>query len=229
MISENYFKRIDALLNTAVTEEEEELKRIASVIAEKLDNDGLLYTFGCGHSQLLAEEVFYRAGGLVRIAPMLDVALSLREGAVKSTECEDLRGYGELILDNYPICEKDCLLIISNSGSSQVVLDLCKEARKRGVTTIALTSSCYKGELARIAEYHIDNRVPEGDATIDPGIGTKMGAISGIVNGFILHWLSMEIAIKLNKPEVWMSSHIENGKEHNQQYIAEYRHRIKHL
>ena len=226
MIAENYLKGIEEILHTI---EREEVEKLASIVAERLDDDGLLYTFGCGHSQLLAEEVFYRAGGLVRIAPVLDPALSVSQGGVKSTECEELKDYGGLILDNYPICERDCLLIISNSGSGSVALDICRAARERAITTIALTSSRYQSKLLAMADYHIDNRVPVGDATMDTGIGAMMGPVSGIVNGFILHWLSMEIAVRMKKKEIWMSSHAGGGKAHNEEYIARYRHRIKHL
>ena len=35
-------------------------------LGDALVNDRFLYAFGTGHSHMLAEEIFYRAGGLAR-------------------------------------------------------------------------------------------------------------------------------------------------------------------
>ena len=43
----------------------------AQWLGQSLAADGWLYAFGTGHSHLIAEEIFYRAGNLARSTPML--------------------------------------------------------------------------------------------------------------------------------------------------------------
>ena len=49
-----------------------------------------VHAFGTGHSHMLAEELFYRAGGLVRVRPILFEGLMLHAGAELSTRLERL-------------------------------------------------------------------------------------------------------------------------------------------
>ena len=43
---------------------------------------------------MLAEELFYRAGGLVKVYPILDEPLMLHKNASRSSQVERLSGYG---------------------------------------------------------------------------------------------------------------------------------------
>jgi dihydrodipicolinate reductase len=45
----------------------------------------MLYTFGTGHGHLLALELFYRAGGMARVCPIMDDKLMLHVSAAGST------------------------------------------------------------------------------------------------------------------------------------------------
>ena len=89
---------------------------------------------------MMAEELFYRAGGLARVYPILEDALMLHNGAVKSTGMERLEGYAELILNRYPCQAGDCLIIASNSGRNAVIVEMAAAARERGLKVIALTN-----------------------------------------------------------------------------------------
>ncbi|MBB6283948.1 putative phosphosugar-binding protein [Geobacillus subterraneus] len=52
-------------------------------MSEAVQNGGIIQLFGCGHSHILTEEVFYRAGGLVPVKPIFVEPLMLSEtGAV---------------------------------------------------------------------------------------------------------------------------------------------------
>jgi len=54
--------------------------------------------FGTGHSMMMALEMFYRAGGLVRVYPILDPSISGFNGALKSTMLERVSVYAEALL-----------------------------------------------------------------------------------------------------------------------------------
>ena len=67
MYRKNVSKTLDAIFET----QEQKLHEAGMVLAQVLEGDGLLYVFGCGHSHMLAEELFYRAGGLAPVYPFL--------------------------------------------------------------------------------------------------------------------------------------------------------------
>ena len=110
--------------------------------------DGVLQVFGCGHSQMYAEEIFYRAGGLVPVNPILEPSLSLRPTAPKSTWFERLEGYASLIWEHEEAHPGEVVLIASTSGRNAVPVEMAMEAKKRGLSVIALTSSLFSREVA---------------------------------------------------------------------------------
>ena len=76
---------------------------------ETLEDGGLIYLFGTGHSHMLAEEGHYRAGGLAAVCPVLHSSLMLHEGAVISTKMERTSGLGSAVLSRYRPHEKGCV------------------------------------------------------------------------------------------------------------------------
>jgi uncharacterized phosphosugar-binding protein len=212
-------------------------------LGESLGNEGWLYAFGTGHSHLLAEEIFYRAGGLARATPMLDPALMLHEKAIEATYKEREAGYGIELLNWYPVQAGDVLIVASNSGRNAVPIDLALEGRRRGLKVIAVMnmeqsqawpSRHSSGKLlADAAELTIDNCGVNGDACLEveglPGkIGpttTSTGAL--IVNAIIVE--GIEQALKLGKaPEIYISSNTF-GDDHNEKLLQKYKSRIRHL
>ena len=61
--------------------QEEVLDACAQVMTDTVMHDGVIHVFGCGHSQMFAEELCFRTGGLVPvnaiIIPLL-IPLALR-------------------------------------------------------------------------------------------------------------------------------------------------------
>jgi Uncharacterized protein containing SIS (Sugar ISomerase) phosphosugar binding domain len=57
--------------------QEQEILQASEWVASTIQNEGWIYTAGTGHSHLLAEEIFYRAGGFARVYPILDPPLML--------------------------------------------------------------------------------------------------------------------------------------------------------
>ena len=94
------------------------IRRAAEMVAETVAQGGLVHAFGTGHSHMLAEELFYRAGGLAAVNPILVDSLMLHTGAERSTELERRRGIiGELV-DDLPFGAGDTLIVASNSGGN---------------------------------------------------------------------------------------------------------------
>jgi len=244
MIIDEFFKGVINLLEKVKEAQKENMLKVAELVKNALKEDRLIHIYGCGHSQILAQEVFYRAGGLVPINAMLDLGTSLYTGALKSTPAERLPGYAKMLLDYYQIKKGDVLIIVSNSGINAVPVDLALGAKERGATVVAITSVEFSKtsparhpsgkKLYEVADIVIDNFVPPGDALLSvPGIKTKVAPVSTIINASILHSILSTAAKMLAdegvEPPVWLSANVPGGDEFNKRYIEKYRYRIKAL
>jgi uncharacterized phosphosugar-binding protein len=70
-----YAARLMEVQEAVLSEERPNLLEAARLLAGSLDGhepDRMIHVFGCGHSHLMAEEAFWRAGGLVPVHPILD-------------------------------------------------------------------------------------------------------------------------------------------------------------
>ena len=96
--------------------ESEKIDAAGRMLAESLEKGGMLYVFGCGHSHMIEEELFYRAGGLGAVCPIFETSAMLHEGAAKSSRIERMSGYAELVMYRCAMNENDCFLAVSSSG-----------------------------------------------------------------------------------------------------------------
>ena len=87
-IIKRYFDNIHALLETVIDTQSDAIDRAVTIAADTLEQGGMIYAFGTGHSHMLAEELFYRAGGLVKVYPILDEPLMLHANASRSSQVE---------------------------------------------------------------------------------------------------------------------------------------------
>src|SRR5438445_13888310 len=96
------------------------IDQAAAWLGEALANDRWLYAFGTGHSHMLAEDIFYRAGGLPHAAPILDDLLMLHKQAIEATYHERKQGYADEFLKHYPVARTDELIVASNSRRNTI-------------------------------------------------------------------------------------------------------------
>ena len=196
-----YLNTVGSLLRRVHDEQLPALNAAAARIAECIISGGLWHVFGTGHSQLLAAELFYRAGGLVPVNAILDLPLSVMVNAQRSTWLERVPGYGEQVLEDEPVQAGDVLLVISNSGRNAVPIDVALAAKARGATVLALTSVQFSRsvssrhssgkKLLDCADVVFDNYGADGDAAVQiPGCPTAVSATSTVVGGALLQALA---------------------------------------
>lgn len=243
MLAKKYFEKINQSLSNITIEQIDNIGMAADLIADSLEGDSLVHVFGGGHSHIIAEEVFFRAGGLVPINPILDSITMLHGGAVKSSTIEKQHGLGKVILDNYQLERGEVIVVISNSGINPLPIEVAIAAKEKGLKVITISAHIYFEKASRhesgkhlsdFADVAIDNMLPMGDSLIhDKTIGIEMGPGSTIVGTFIINSLMLTVAEALYErgiqPPVFKSSNDEGGAAHNAQYIEDYRKRIKHL
>ena len=115
-ISKQYLQYVAEILQKTMDTQEEALEQAAELVCATCLNKGRFYVFGSGHSHMIAEELYIRAGGLAYVKAILPPELMLHEMPNKSTWLERLSGYAEAMLKLHKVDEKDTILIISNSG-----------------------------------------------------------------------------------------------------------------
>ncbi len=64
---DHYLREMSALQARVMEGQRAQLLRVAERMAETTRRDARIFIFGTGHSHLLAEEGFYRAGGLANM------------------------------------------------------------------------------------------------------------------------------------------------------------------
>ena len=230
-----YLSKITKTLERIETEESEKLSEATRLVADTIKRDGLIFTFGCGHSHLPGLDAFYRAGGLANVSPMLDTDLMLHNGAAKSSRMEKMSGIAPEIFRRYTPSEKDIIFVFSASGKNQVPVEMADEARAAGVKCIGISSMEYSERGGRLHEHvdiAIDCKVPYGDACMQVGEAT-MGGLSTYTACFILSSCLIngaKLALSEGvKPPVYLSGNVEGGREHNVVLENLYMGRVKHL
>lgn len=239
-----YIENVKNIIDKIASEGEAAIESTAQFFSRTLIEGKQIYLFGTGHSHMLAEELFYRAGGLVKIQPLLVEPLMLHVSASESTEAERVEGYAQKLYEEYSMGEGDTVVIISNSGRNGVVVDMALLCKERGLNVIALTNlkHTFAGDsrhksgkrLCEIADVVLDNFGCVGDASIEvEGIEGKICPTSTVAGALILNAVvarAVEICVQQGFcPEHFASSNIDGGDEINNAFVEKYKKEIKHL
>jgi uncharacterized phosphosugar-binding protein len=196
--AERFFSLVIELLTRLRDSQGPAISAAADAIARSLRAGGLVHLFGTGHSHMLAEEVFYRAGGLIPVDAMLDPAVLLSTGAQRSTVAERTPGLAAAIAARYELRSSDVGIVISNSGRNAGPVEMAVLMKARGLTVIALTSRAHSAavnpappnspRLFEVADIVLDNGGAYGDASLQlPGVAHPVGPTSTIAGAALLH------------------------------------------
>ena len=244
-----YYKSIIENLEKVNETQEENIKAAASLMADAIASDRLIHVYGGGgHTTLPVGEMFFRAGGLACINPVMETGLSVFNQALKYLELERTVNFGASIVKYYELKKDDVLIIFHNIGINPATIDAAMEAKKAGAKIIAVSSSYWQEEMPAdhfirhpnktnlfdYADVKIDDFNPVGDAVVTvPGLDTPIAPVSNVVDFYITHLLEIETVRQCVergvKPPVWSSANTPGGDEKNAAYLAKYRPRIKML
>ncbi|MCC7128906.1 MAG: hypothetical protein B6D39_07220 [Anaerolineae bacterium UTCFX2] len=237
-----YVQAMQTILNRIVEQEMNKIFQAAEIIANTIAQDGILYTFGTGHSHIIAEDVAFRAGGLVPVDAILEASLTGHEKVRQSEYMERVEGMAGVILDYYHPSAKDAIVIISNSGRNAAPIEMAMNAHKLGMPVIAITSLEHSQgtnsrhssgkKLYELADVVINNHCIKGDAMIKmDGLPMPVGAGSGVAGLFIMHTIIVQATQYLLErgiqPPVFMSGNLDGSDEYNNSLLERYKNRIK--
>jgi uncharacterized phosphosugar-binding protein len=241
----NYLDEIIKLLQEVRETQRDVIEQAAQAVANAIQADHLVYVFGAGHAGILAQELFYRAGGLVPITPILPPGLTTDVRPITLTSrLERLPEFGTQIIAETPIESGDVLIVHSVSGRNAAAVEIAQGGKERGALIIALTSLEYSRavqprkpgmpRLFEVADLVLDNRAPVGDALVEiPGMQQRVAPSSTVTGAAILNTVVAEAARLLRQSSadvpVFMSANLDGGDEQNQRWLDHYRGRLTYL
>ena len=229
-ILSEFLSKSGEILKNIAGMEEKALSSAAEKIAAAYCGNHTIYVFGCTHSAILAEDVFYRAGAPAFWRPLWGpgMTISSTPGFLTSA-AEHNEELGREIIKCSRLQKGDVLLVASTSGKNGAPVAVAEEALKRGAELIIITSFAYKDQKGNHSSipnlYHfrdrailIDNHVPVGDASLAVA-SCPMAPLSTIAGSFIMQSLSALAVEKIVErgvtPPVFKSSNAPGGLEHN--------------
>ena len=238
MYGSAYIDRVSEVMHKAWDSQTDTLMKVADKMSETIARKDNVYVFGCSHAGILAEEVFYRTGGLAILNPIFFPGLTLSTRPITMTsQLERLPGIGRIIVEENKLKKGDMLIVHSVSGRNTVPVEMTEEAKKRGVFTVAITSVAYSSavtsrapdgkRLFEVADLVIDNCGIPGDAAMRiPGLPEAIGPTSTAVGAALVNGLVIETVERLIErgivPPVFMSANLDAGGAHNAKMFEEY-------
>ncbi|HSK67915.1 MAG TPA: sugar isomerase domain-containing protein [Candidatus Limnocylindria bacterium] len=234
-----------------IASENPQMDAAGEAIARSIAEGKLIHVIGTGgHSNMAAEEVLWRAGGLAPVNAILDAGTNLVHGAKRSNIIERAPGYAARVFDSYRLGRTpgEIIIIANGYGINTMTIDAVLEAKKRGMVTIGVTSTGFADRVPRDhparhasglnlyqeADYFINTFMPYGDAAVSfEGMDQKAGPTSTLCNVFAMNLLMLTAIRKLREmgiePPLWMSANLPGGDEKNRALEDKYLPLVRHL
>jgi uncharacterized phosphosugar-binding protein len=242
MSGKKYMEEILGRIERIRNDQWDSIRSASEMIADVIEKGGFIHAFGSGHTHILVEEFWCRAGGLAPINPILDPDQMPYTGPFKGSALEKLVGFGKILFDTHHAEPGDLIIILSNSGRNPTPIEIARAAKERGLTVVAITSMDYSTQvpsrdpsgkkLYEIADLVIDNAGPLGDALIDlEGSKIKAGPATTVLNALILNTIVCEVAsILLDRgisPPIFVSANLDVPMDHNEVLFEKYGSKIR--
>jgi len=227
-MQEKYFDLVLKLVADIKASEADNIRKAARLVADSLISNNWVYTFGSGHSQLLAMEVHSRAGGLYPVVHLPDPM---------NGRAEKVEGFGPVLVEGINFKKGETIFVISNSGRNPEPIEIAMTAKSAGVKVIVLSSMAHSKSiksrhssgkmLYELGDVVIDTHTPAGDTSIPyENSPVKSGAMSTITGAVIMNAVMVEaIQYMLDagvEPPVLLSSNIDGSDEHNQRLMDKF-------
>ena len=227
-----------------IVKEESSVKKAAKIVGDSIMRGQVIHVIGPGgHSNMAVEEMFSRAGGFACMNAILDPGTNLSHGGFRSMKVERTPGYAIPVLDSFRVgaTPDEVLIIVNAYGVNCMTIDCALEAKRRGVTSIAITSNSFAKKLPKdhpsrhptganlyeSVDVFIDNHLPYGDAIITlEGCEQNVGPMSTFCNCFAVNYLVMKtceyLVSKGYTPPIFRSGNLPGGDEANKGLVEKY-------
>ncbi|MGL1892882.1 MAG: sugar isomerase domain-containing protein [Spirochaetaceae bacterium] len=244
-----FLNKFNELAEQFDVEMNKQMDAAVSLMVKAIKEDRLIYIFGGGgHTCLVMQELFWRAGGLANLCPMIDFAIHPVTPAYMYLAHERMHGVGNALVDYYGVGEDDLVIIFHSYGFNAPTIDCALRAKEVGAQVVGVSSSEWHRtipadfpirhdsgkNLFDVADICLDDFVPFGDTVLTTeGFDLPFTGISSIIDFYIAHRLESECikqcVVDGIKPPVWCSANVPGGDEKNADLRKKYNPRIKFL
>ncbi len=243
-----YRDRITEALNRIWETQIANIEHVSATMADCIVRGGLVHLFGSGHSVLPVQDMFPRYGAFPGFRPLMDMRLMWMNvigsgGAKGLLWLERREGYASVLFENEPIRSGDVMMVFSHGGLNAAGIEVLQESKKRGLTTVAITSmdnyrrreSTHSSgkKLPDVADYVIDNCIPAEDALVTiegwkapVAAGSTVSTIT--IAMAIVAQVATELAARGHNPPVFVSPNVPGiPADNNNQVYAAYERSLK--
>jgi uncharacterized phosphosugar-binding protein len=179
-LSSRWLSATREVLDDIEATQTEKVRQAAEVMADSIQAERWVHTFGCGHATIPVEEMYPRIGGFVGFHPMVELPLTFftritgEMGIHQFLFLERAEGYGDAIMKSYSFDPRDTMWIFSHTGINNVNIDVALRAKEAGMKLVVAGSASQVGStrhssgktLFELADVVIDTRVPAGDSAV---------------------------------------------------------------
>jgi len=241
----DYYNKIQAMQKEVLNKQKENIEKVGKLFAETIKNGDTLYAFGASHAGILAEELFYRTGGLALINPLFSPTLMLNtRPATVTSQMERLDGFGNVILNGSAAKSGDTILLHSVSGRNTVSIDMAIAAKEKGMNVVVITNMAYTKQvtsrhpsgknLYEFADIVIDNHGEfEDSSMLLDGMNQKIAPTSSVIGCMIVNMIVISTVDNLLKlgiePPVFRSANVDGGDEANKVIFEKYKENIHYM
>ena len=242
---DQYVKAMRDLQARVVEGQRARLLELAARMAETTRRDQRIFLFGTGHSHLIAEEGFYRAGGLANVVPILTEHVMLHHLPSLGSRLERTPGLADMILERYAPQSGEMLFVFSNSGVNQLPVEMALHSRERGLFVVSISSLAYARQaplselgsrLDESVDLALDNGGIPGDASLElENFPWRVAPSSTVICALLWNSLVAETARLLleagTEPPVYagLNLNVTGAAQHNQALLEKWRPRNMHL
>jgi uncharacterized phosphosugar-binding protein len=182
MLAKQWLKNAREVMDAIESSQMESIQKAATIMADSIEEERWVHTFGCGHATLPIEEMYPRIGGFVGFHPMIELPLTFFTNIVGGMSVqqfvflERVEGYGKEIMKGWNFDKNDCMWIFSHTGINAVNIDVALEAKAQGMKVIVYGSAAEaRGKKTRhssgktlfeLADVVVDTCVPANDASV---------------------------------------------------------------
>lgn len=182
MLALEWLKNARGIMDKIEATQMDNIKKAAEIMADCIEKENWVHTFGCGHATIPIEEMYPRIGGFVGFHPIVELPMTFFTGITGQMGInqflflERCQGYGNAIMKQYDFDKNDCIWLFSHTGINNVNIDVALEAKERGMKVIVYGSAAEaKGKTTRhpsgktlfeLADVVVDSCVPVVDASV---------------------------------------------------------------
>jgi uncharacterized phosphosugar-binding protein len=232
MLATQYMEKALELIQQLRETQVEKIEKAAETIAQAVYDGHTLYAWGGPHSSLPVQDIFWRAGGMALVNPLLAPGLSLETGPIYLTSFyERVEGSGHAFFSQVGAEAGDVIILVSTSGRNAFPIEMAMSAKEAGLSVIGVTSLTYSNAVTsrhpsgkKMYDYCdvvLDNLTVPGDAILeDKRLPQKVGPTSGWMGCLILQALMAETAELLAQKGMMPPIYFALNLDGSQEYVA---------